>query len=147
VSGTGEATVAQISLHDAQGAPVEFVNVGQPVELRIRARVLAPVQRLVLGYMIKDRLGAPVFGTNTHYTEQALDDVAAGATVDFSIRFAMNLGAGTYSVSTALVSSETHLENNYEWRDLALIFTVANLDKPSFTGSAWVPPRIEMSVS
>lgn len=147
VSGTGEATVAQISLHDAHGAPVEFVNVGQDVELRVRARVHAAVPRLVFGYMIKDRLGAAIFGTNTHYTDQALPSVAAGATVDFSIRFAMNLGAGTYSVSTALVSSETHLEHNYEWRDLALIFTVANLDKPSFIGSAWVPPRIEVELS
>jgi lipopolysaccharide transport system ATP-binding protein len=147
ISGSGEATVAEIGLHDAQGAPVEFVNVGQPVELRIRARVHAPLQRLVLGYMIKDRLGQPVYGTNTHHTGQALQAVPAGAVVDFHIRFPMNLGAGTYSVSTALVSSDTHLENNYEWRDLALIFTVANLDKPVFVGSAWVPPRIELSVS
>jgi len=147
ISGTGEATVSEISLHDAQGAPVEFVNVGQMVELRIRARVMQAVPRLVLGYMIKDRLGAAMYGTNTHYTDQALTAVQAGVTVDFSIRFQMNLGAGTYSVSTALVSSDTHLENNYEWRDLALIFTVANLDKPSFIGSAWVPPSIELSVS
>ena len=147
ISGTGEATVSEISLHDEQGAPVEFVNVGQMVELRIRARVLKPVPRLVLGYIIKDRLGAAIYGTNTHYTQQALTAVAAGVTIDFSIFFAMNVGAGTYSVSTALVSSETHLENNYEWRDLALIFTVANLDKPSFVGTAWVPPRIVLSVS
>lgn len=147
ISGTGEATVSEISLHDAQGAPVEFVNVGQMVELRIRARVLKPVPRLVLGYIIKDRLGAAIYGTNTHYTQQALTAVAAGVTIDFSIFFAMNVGAGTYSVSTALVSSETHLENNYEWRDLALIFTVANLDKPSFVGTAWVPPRIVLSLS
>ena len=88
-----------------------------------------------------------MYGTNTHYSNQALTAVPAGATVDFSIRFQMNLGAGTYSVSTALVSSDTHLENNYEWRDLALIFTVANLDKPSFVGSAWLPPCIQLSVS
>ena len=147
ISGTGEATVCEISLHDAQGAPVEFVNVGQVVELRIRARVLKSVPRLVLGYMIKDRLGAAMYGTNTHHTNQALTQVPAGATIDFSIRFPMNLGAGTYSFSTALVSSDTHLVNNYEWRDLALIFTVANLDKPSFVGSAWLAPRIELIVS
>lgn len=147
ISGTGEATVAEISVHDAQGAPVEFINVGQAVELRIRARVLEPVPRLVLGYMIKDRLGAAMYGTNTHYTSQALESVPAGAVVDFSIRFPMNLGPGTYSISTALVSSETHLVNNYEWRDLALLFTVANLDKPSFTGSAWLSPSIELRQS
>lgn len=145
VSGTGEATVESIALHDESGAPVEFVNVGQAVELRIRARVARDVPRLVLGYMIRDRLGQPIYGTNTHHTDQALEKVEAGAVVDFAIRFPMNLGAGTYSVSTALVSSDTHLEHNYEWRDLALIFTVANLDKPTFVGSAWVPPRIEVT--
>ncbi len=143
-SGSGEARVESISLHDAAGAPVEFVGVGQPVELRIRARVHAALPRLVLGYMIRDRLGQPIYGTNTHHTDQALEDLPAGALVEYAIRFPMNLGAGTYSVSTALVSSDTHLEHNYEWRDLALIFTVANLDKPVFVGSAFVPPQIEI---
>ena len=144
VSGTGEATVESIALHDASGAAVEFVGVGQPVELRVRARVHAALPRLVLGYMIRDRLGQAIYGTNTYHTGQVLEDVAAGSAVDFAIRFPMNLGAGTYSVSTALVSSDTHLENNYEWRDLALIFTVANLDKPVFVGTAFVPPLIEV---
>jgi lipopolysaccharide transport system ATP-binding protein len=56
----------------------------------------------------------------------------------------MNFGPGSYSISTALVSSDTHLVNNYEWRDLALIFTVANANRPQFIGSAWVPPAIEV---
>ena len=144
VSGSGEATVESIGLHDAGGAPVEFVSVGQPVELRIRARVHAALPRLVLGYMIRDRLGQAIYGTNTYHTGQILEGVAAGEAVDFSIRFPMNLGVGTYSVSTALVSSDTHLDHNYEWRDLALVFTVANLDKPVFVGTAFVPPQIEV---
>ena len=144
VSGSGEATVESLSLHDAAGAPVEFVNVGDAVELRVAVRTRAAIPRLVLGYMLKDRLGQPIYGTNTHHTGQALLDVPAGAALQFRVRFPMNLGPGTYSVSTALVSSDTHLENNYEWRDLGLIFTVANLDKPLFVGAAWVPPVIEV---
>lgn len=147
VSGTGEASVERVGLHDARGEPVEFVNVGQAVELRIRARVHQSVPRLVLGYIIRDRLGQAIYGTNTHYTRQALESVPTGAVIDYVIRFPMNIGAGTYSISTALVSTETHLENNYEWRDLALLFTVANLDKPFFVGTAWVQPSIELTVS
>ena len=33
------------------------------------------------------------------------------------------------------------------WRDLALIFTFANLDMPLFVGTAWVPPTIELSTT
>jgi lipopolysaccharide transport system ATP-binding protein len=143
-SGTGEATVDSIALFNEAGEPVEFVNVGEPVELRVRVAVRDSIPRLVLGYMIKDRLGQPVFGTNTFYTKQALEHLEAGQIVDYTIAFPMNFGPGSYSISTALVSSDTHLVNNYEWRDLALIFTVANANRPQFIGSAWVPPAIEV---
>ncbi len=143
-SGTGEAQVGSIGLYDATGQATEHVNVGQAIELRIDVAVHAPIPRLVLGYMIKDRIGLPVYGTNTHHTDQGLVQVAPG-TIRFAIRFPMNLGPGSYSVSTALVSTDTHLVNNYEWRDLALVFTVGNADKPSFVGTAWIPPVIEIA--
>jgi lipopolysaccharide transport system ATP-binding protein len=44
----------------------------------------------------------------------------------------------------ALSSTETHLVRNYQWRDLALVFTVANMDKPTFVGSAWIPPALRI---
>lgn len=144
ISGTGEAKVDSIALFNRGGEPVEFVNVGEPVELRVRVAVHGPIPRLVFGYMIKDRLGQPVFGTNTFYTKQALEHLEPGQIVDYTIAFPMNFGPGSYSISTALVSSNTHLVNNYEWRDLALMFTVVNANHPQFIGSAWVPPAIEV---
>lgn len=144
ISGTREAVVESIGLFSAAGEPVEFVNVGEPVELRVRACIHGSILRLVFGYMIKDRLGQPVFGTNTHYTGQALERLESEQVVEYRIAFPMNFGPGSYSVSTALCSTETHLVNNYEWRDLALVFTVANQNRDSFVGSAWVPPRIEV---
>lgn len=146
VSGSGEATVQDIVLLDAAGETVEFVEVGAAVTLRIRVAVQAEVPRLVLGYMIKDRLGQAVFGTNTHHTDQALENVPAGQLVEYRISFPASFGPGSYSVSTALVSTDTHLTNNYEWRDLALIFKIANTSKPHFVGSAWVPPLIEVDL-
>lgn len=146
VSGSGEAKVEDITLLNGSGELVEFVDVGQPVTLRIRVVAYEDIPRLVIGYMIKDRLGQPVFGTNTHYTKQALDNVRAGQRIEFLIRFPMNFGQGSYSISTALVSTETHLVNNYEWRDLALVFNVSNMSHPVFVGSAWVPPQIEVTL-
>lgn len=144
VSGTGEARVESIQLLNNDGGAIEFVGVGQPVTLRVVVIANADVPRLVLGYMIKDRFGQPIFGTNTHYTNQAIEFVGAGQRIEFNIVFPMNLGPGSYSISTALVSTGTHLVNNYEWRDLASIFTVSNLDHPQFIGSAWVPPQIRI---
>jgi lipopolysaccharide transport system ATP-binding protein len=144
ISGTGEATVSDIALLDEHGKPVEVVDVGAAVTLQVKVTTKSPIPRMVLGYMIKDRLGQPMYGTNTHLKELPLEDVAAGEEVVYRFAFPMNLGPGTYSVATAIVSTETHLVNNYEWRDLALVFTVMNMRRPHFEGSAWLDPAIEI---
>jgi lipopolysaccharide transport system ATP-binding protein len=144
VSGTGEATVADIALLDETGQRVEVVDVGAPVTLEVRVKARAPIPRMVLGYMIKDRLGQPMYGTNTHLKDMPLADVGAGEEVVYRFAFPMNLGPGTYSVATAIVSTETHLVNNYEWRDLALVFTVMNMRRAHFEGSAWLDPAIDI---
>ena len=144
VSGTGEVVTELIALIDAEGTALEVVDVGQPVCLQVDARVKRPIDRLVLGYSIKDRLGQIVYGTNTELTNQALDALLPDQCVRYRIFFPANLGPGTYSIQTALVSSDTHLVNNYEWRDLALIFTIVNGSKPHFAGTAWIPSTIQV---
>ena len=142
ISGTGKAVVSDVALLDEAGLRIEVARVGQPVTLRVEARTHAAIEELVLGYGIKDRLGQVVYGTNTYHTQQILRDVPAGSELRFDIRFPAHLGPGSYSVETALVSSETHLENNYEWRNLATTFNVVNIDRPHFTGMAWIEPEI-----
>ncbi|MEC5407881.1 ABC transporter ATP-binding protein [Paraburkholderia sp. MPAMCS5] len=145
ISGTGEAKVTDIALIDANGRRVEAINVGQKITLRIYVRAIENIQRLVLGYGIKDRLGQVIYGTNTDLTKQPLNNVTAGSGFVFDCVFNANLGPGSYSVQTALVSTDSHLVNNYEWRDLALVFNVVNIDKSHFVGCAWMEPEIGIS--
>lgn len=143
-SGTGEAIVAEIKLLNERDESVEMVNVGEVVTLSIKVQVNGPVPRLVLGYMIKDRLGQPMYGTNTHHMDMPLHNMQAGDLAEYRFNFPANFGPGSYSVATALTSSETHLGNNYEWRDLALLFTVANVNRKNFVGCNWLEPRVEI---
>jgi lipopolysaccharide transport system ATP-binding protein len=48
-------------------------------------------------------------------------------------------------VQTAIVSTDTHFANNYEWRDLAVVFNVVNMNKSHFAGCVWMDPVIEIS--
>ena len=143
-SGTGEANVVEISLLNERGDALEMVNVGENVTLQIKVQTNALIPRLVLGYIIKDRLGQPIFGTNTHHTHQMLENLKIGSLITFRISFSMALGPGSYSVATALHSTDTHLANNYEWTDLALIFDVVNVNEIAFIGTSWIPPKIEI---
>ena len=143
-SGTGEATVSAIALEDEQGRPLEVANVGAAVTLRIRVSVRQPVARLVLGYMIKDRLGQQMFGTNTHHLEAPQSGLQAGDELEYRFRFPLNLGPGSYSITTALTSDDTHLSHNYEWRDLAFLFIMLNMNRKTFVGSSWMEPALEI---
>lgn len=145
ISGSGEATVTSVMLLDTAGCALETVDVGQSVCLRVDVTAHANIEQLVLGYGIKDRLGQVVYGTNTHLKQQPLLNVKAGDSYRFDIAFQANLGPGSYSVVTALTGSETHLEANYEWRDLALLFNVVNMNKPHFEGVAWIDPVISVT--
>lgn len=142
-SGTGEATVRSVKLMNQVGETIEVVNVGQTVTLSIEVESRADLPEVVLGYMIKDRLGQPVFGTNTHHMQRVWEDVPQGALQTYLFSFDANLGQGTYSLATSLHADENHLGKNYEWRDLALVFNVINMDKTSFVGTAWMPPTLE----
>lgn len=144
VSGTGEAITERIALVNAEGVALEVVDVGQSVCLQVDVRIRQAVDRLVLGYSIKDRLGQVVYGTNTELTGQPVDGPLPGKVVRYRVFFPANLGPGTYSIQTALVSTDTHLVNNYEWRDLAIIFTVVNSSKSHFAGTAWIPSTIQV---
>jgi len=143
-SGSGLARVLDVALENEHGQVMEVMNVGVAATLRVRVAVHADLPRLVLGYMIKDRLGQQMFGTNTHHLEQALVNVRAGETIEYRFRFPLNLGPGSYSITTALTSTETHLGDNYEWRDLAAIFEVMNMNRREFVGSSWLEPQLEI---
>jgi len=142
-SGTGEATVERLELL-VSNAAVETVEVGEQVVLSAKVRCHAPIPRLVMGYMIKDRLGQAVFGINTHLTGQVQEDLAPGDELIYAFAFPANLGPGSYSISISLSSAQTHLQNNYEWRDLALVFTVVNTRHFPFAGCAWIAPEISI---
>ncbi|MGY1449132.1 ABC transporter ATP-binding protein [Pseudomonas chlororaphis] len=144
-SGTGEASIESVTLHNAAGDPIEYVSVGESVSLRISTKINTAIPELVVGYLIKDRLGQPVFGTNSHHLGCKIDSLDAEETVSYSFTFAANLGVGSYSVAVALHTAGNHLSRNYEWVDLTLVFNVVNISQSEFVGLAWIPPSVECS--
>ncbi len=142
-SGTGEATLESAELLNAQNEAVEVIGVGQAVRIRVRVNVHADLPELVLGYMIKDRLGQPVFGTNSHHLRQPTEYVRQGEQLAYVFEFDANLGVGSYSVALALHTADTHVGQNFEWRDRAIVFNVINIDKDPFVGAAWLPTTLK----
>lgn len=141
ISGDGEAVIKEVSLLNIENNPVETVQTGDLVKLRVVVQVIEDVSELVLGYMIKDRLAQPIFGTNTYHLEAKLQNLTAGQIFVYEFTYHCNLGEGTYSIAVALHTTDNHMSKNYEWRDLALVFKVLNSKHFKFIGSNWMPPK------
>jgi lipopolysaccharide transport system ATP-binding protein len=146
-SGTGEAKIEQVTFYNSKGEIAEIVAVGEQVELQIKVKVYQEIETLVLGYAIKDRLGQLMHGSNTWHTEQVISSPKEGDEYLFKIAFPANFGVGGYSVAIALHDRDTHMMQNYDWRDLALVFNVVNINKIHFSGSGWLETKIEVSTS
>jgi lipopolysaccharide transport system ATP-binding protein len=142
-SGSGEATIIEAVLVNEQDEMIEIVDVGQLIRIKVKVAINKDISEMVLGYMIKDRLGQPIFGTNTHHLQQPSKNLKAGEKIEFDLSFSANLGEGSYSVAVALHTADTHVANNYEWRDRAIVFNVININKDRFVGVAWLPTTLE----
>jgi lipopolysaccharide transport system ATP-binding protein len=141
-SGSLEAVVSYVRFVNSDGVAVDELSVGGLARLEVLVQVHQDLPSLVLGYGIKNRLGQVMYGTNTWFSQQAISSVKAGSRYQFTVEFPVNLGEGSYSVQTALVDQGSHLSANYEWKDLALVFKVVNVDKTTFEGLSWAQPVI-----
>ncbi|MFI8482087.1 ABC transporter ATP-binding protein [Pseudomonas sp. NPDC078700] len=147
ISGTGEAGFADIALINDQGQRVEVISVGAMVTLEVTVDVRADVPRLVLGFMIKDRMGQAMYGINTHRLNQPVENLKAGEQVVYRFRFPARLGKGNYSIALSLSRFDSHLDTNYEWRDFALVFHVINIKQADFVGCAWLDSDVSIERS
>lgn len=138
VSGTGEAGILSVRLLDERERSIDAAEVGQPVTLEVEVEIRQDIERLVLGFMIKDRLGQAMYGINTHRQNQALEDLRAGERITYRFSFVMGLGKGNYSVALSLSRLDSHLDRNFEWRDYGLVFHVINNRQEDFVGCSWL---------
>lgn len=147
ISGTGEAAILDVRMVDQRQRALEVVEVGQAVTLEVEVEVRQDIERLILGFMIKDRLGQPMYGINTHRLDKALTDLKAGERITYRFAFDMRLGKGHYSVALSLSRLDSHLDRNFEWRDYGLVFHVINNRQEDFVGCSWLGAETHISRS
>jgi lipopolysaccharide transport system ATP-binding protein len=137
--GSREIVVEALSLVDAEtGAAVQTARVGQRLAIETTLRADADIARLVIGHRIADRTGHVVWGSNTWHAHQLLEGVRRGQRIRSQAEFQCTLGPGSYAITIALTSTDTHLEDAFDHIENAVVFDVHNADKDYFLGSAWL---------
>jgi ABC-type polysaccharide/polyol phosphate transport system ATPase subunit len=123
--GNGKARIMGIGVFSAAGAPVTSAAQGDRVCVRISVEFLDTVERPNVGFMLRNRLGDDVMGTNLLYEGEAMD--AAGAGERVSVDFVMDLPhlrAGFYHLSPAIADGTMDQYEHCDWIDNAFALEV-----------------------
>ncbi len=146
-SGTREAEIVDVSIKDLKGESSVALVTGARVAIHVKARVQkGPLEQPTCGILIRDRLGYDIFGTNTdNLNASSLGQVDGD--VEYIFRFDLNIGPGDYTLTVALHSDRSHVEDNYHWIERALIFKVLPATDFEFIGVSRLSPEAEVKRS
>lgn len=122
--GDGSAEMISGELNDAAQRAVEIVESGEPLTLRLAVRFHQDVDEPVIGFLIKNRHGIHVYGTNSKEQSIEFGIVRQGETIEVSFAFDCWLGIDQYSISLAAHSRDGLA---YDWLDAALFFRVTSM--------------------
>ncbi len=120
--GNGHAEVLAAELLDEQEQPAELIETGALVHIRMRFRFHADAAHPVCGFMIRNRHGINVYGTNTEQRGLELGAAQGGDVLEATFAFNCWLGQEHYFVSVAVHSPDGVA---YDWLDGVIFFRVA----------------------
>jgi lipopolysaccharide transport system ATP-binding protein len=138
-SGSGDAAIESVELTDADGVRSRGFASGQAARILCKVRTRKALSGLTVGFVIRDRLGNDVFGSNTHHLDVPVEDCLPDEVLRIAFDVDLRLGTGSYSVSVALHAAASHIEANYDWWDRALVFDVHPGSTKPFAGVAQLP--------
>ncbi|MFW7378364.1 MAG: ABC transporter ATP-binding protein [Oligoflexus sp.] len=141
VAGNRRAEIKQVQLVNEQGRSITAIVTGQKVKLVVEAQFNSDIQNPTVGILIRDRLGYDIFGTNTAEMHIPTDSFRDRDQVRFSFEFEMNIGPGDYTITVAMHSSKTHVEECYQWVDRILTFKVLPRPDFQFLGVSYLRPQ------
>jgi lipopolysaccharide transport system ATP-binding protein len=119
--GFGGASIEHVGFHDACGVPLQAVDGGEEVELRVVFRAERAIARSIVGFILRDEFGQNLFGDNT-YLAFADRPVAAGERAAVSFRFQLPLfPVGVYSLAPSIIEGTQHNHVHLNWIEEAVV--------------------------
>lgn len=122
----------------------DIVSSGENLTLGVVMAGNSDIDELTLGFMIRDRFGQDIFGTNTHFMDFPLS-IKRDVKSEIKLLIPMTLAPGKYTITLALHEGADHTNECYHWWDNALQFEVSGIRGHSFHGVCNLKPSIKIS--
>ncbi len=124
--GDRSAEVLQVELLDGALHPTELVETGEPLIVRIVYAAHADLDDVVCGFLIRNRHGIHVYGTNTEIQEVPFERVKRGELTEVTFEFNCWLAPEMFSLCVAVHSGAGV---SFDWLDGCLFFRVMSVMK------------------
>lgn len=138
-SGNKRVIISAFEMLDEREAPCRAFALGSHVKLSCALEFREVVHAPTVGFLIRDRLGNSVFGTNTYhlrFEEQTFDRLERA---EFVFEIKLDLAPGRYSVTLAAHAADSHTIENYDWVDNLIAFEVIPGGGYQAEGAAYLP--------
>nr|WP_314605650.1 ABC transporter ATP-binding protein [uncultured Janthinobacterium sp.] len=125
---TGHADIVSVTLTKLSDETDAVFEGDERVRMTVRARAHQALERPILGFLVRDRLGQDLFGENTlHFTGLRPTPVAAGALFEgvFEFRLPM-LPNGQYAVMASVADGDLQNHVQHHWLHDALIVNISS---------------------
>jgi lipopolysaccharide transport system ATP-binding protein len=119
--GDGSAEVLQVELLDSALRPTQLVETGEPLTVRVVYVAHEDLDDVVCGFLIRNRHGIHVYGTNTELQEVPFEPVKKGELIEVTFEFNCWLAPDQLSLCVAVHSSAAV---SFDWLDGCLFFRV-----------------------
>ncbi len=119
--GDRSAEILQVELLDGGLHPTQLVETGQPLIVRIVYVANSNLDDVVCGFLIRNRHGIHIYGTNTELQEVPFDPLEKGQLTEVTFEFNCWVAPDQLSISVAVHSSAGV---SFDWLDGCLFFRV-----------------------
>lgn len=141
--GSGAARVLGIGVYAPDGRRNADLRVGEPLTVRLSVHFLGAVARPNIGFILHDRLGVDLAGTNTTVEGTVLPPAPPGAIC--TVQFAMALPPlhpGAYTITPTVADGDPHDYTICDWIEHAQTIQIGG---PYHTGAV-MHPRVTVTV-
>ncbi|GAA3525363.1 ABC transporter ATP-binding protein [Zobellella aerophila] len=125
---SGSAEIIDVRVSNLSEDGREVFEGGELIRLNIRARAYTDLDRPIIGFTVKDRLGQDLFGENTlPFTAYNKKSVKSGEEFEGSFCFQLPmLPNGQYALLAAVANGDLHEHVQHHWLHDAAIISVSS---------------------
>jgi lipopolysaccharide transport system ATP-binding protein len=142
--GNSKVEISRVQMLNEKGVESEVFISGERCIVDVRLKANEGVDNVTIGFLIRDRFGQDIFGTNTHHLKMPILLQSGEQCRPEFIIDELNLGPGKYTLTVAAHKEDTHLHECYQWVDAVKSFEVVTNKDFFFVGLSRLKPYVRI---